>query len=505
MRRPVPYVVLAGLLARALVAALVPLTTDEAYYVDWARHLAPGYLDHPPLVAWLIAGPLAAFGHHTLAVRLPALLLQAATTLLAASLARALAGEAAALVTAVLFQAAPVFAVGGLLVTPDAPLAFAWAGALWAVERAGSRDARWWLAVGVFVGVGALAKLHAGLLGLALAAALLATPDGRRALRTAWPWAGAAAALLVAAPFLLWNARHGWATFAFQAAHGLRGRSFSVGRLAASLAGQAAYVSPVLFALAAAAAWRALRGVRRPAPPPEGARGAPVGAAGGLACTALASTALPLAAFFTLSAAFTPGALPHWTAPAWLSACVLLAVGAAPRGAPAAAPDAGGAARAWGLDAVGALPRPLRAGLLVGGAMTALLLAALPVAPRFVGGPLDELRGWEEAVVEARRIAPGARLATTHWMALGHLGWYAQEPLAYVSDRMAGPSFYAPLPRRRDRPVLIVAPDRLAPPRERLEELVGAPLRERGRFTARAGERAVRSYAFYELDPGDPL
>ncbi len=443
--------VLLGLAARTALAAVVPLTTDEAYYVDWARHLAPGYLDHPPLVAWLIAGPLWLFGHHELAVRLPALLLQSGTTLLAASLARALAGPCAAVALALMLQAAPVFSVGAFLITPDAPLAFGWAGALWAVERAASRGPRWWLAVGLFLGLAALAKLHAGLLGLALLAACLATADGRRALRTPWPWLAAALALLACSPFLLWNARHGWATFAFQASHGLRGRSFSALRLLGSLAGQAGYVSPLLLGLAAAAAWRALRG------PPRA-----------LAPAALAFSALPVVALFALSAAFTPGALPHWTATAWLSALVLLA--------------AAGGAR-------------LRTALLVGGAMTALLLVALPVAPRFVGGPLDELRGWREAVEEARRIAPGARLATTHWMALGHLGWYAQEPLVYVSDRLAGPSLYSPL--RDERPLLVVAPDRLGPDRAELERLLG-PLAERGELAVRYGGRVMRRYRFYE-------
>ena len=444
-------VVLVGLAARAALAAAVPLTTDEAYYVDWARHLAPGYLDHPPLVAWLIAGPLWLFGHHELAVRLPALLLQAGTTLLAASLARRLAGQRAALALALMLQAAPVFSVGAFLVTPDAPLAFGWAGSLWAVERASSRSPRWWLAAGLFLGLAALAKLHAGLLGIALLAAALATVEGRRALRTPWPWLAAALALLVCSPFLRWNAHHGWATFAFQASHGLRGRSFSAQRLLAWLAGQAGYVSPLLLVLAAAASWRALRGIPRALVP-----------------TALAFSALPVAAFFALSAAFTPGALPHWAAPAWLSALVLLA--------------AAGAAR-------------LRAALLVGGVMTALLLAAVPVAPRLVEGPLDELRGWREAVEEARRLAPGERLATTHWMALGHLGWYAQEPLVYVSDRFAGPTLYAP--PRDERPLLVVAPEGLGPDRAGLERLLG-PVVERGELAVRYGGRVVRRYRFYE-------
>jgi len=467
--RTVLLVVGAGLAVRAVLSALVPLTTDEAYYVDWARHLAPGYLDHPPLVAWLIAGPLRLLGHHALAVRLPAILLQAGTTLLAASLARALAGARAGLLAAVMLQAAPVFSLGAVLITPDAPLAFAWAGALWALERALRERVRgpWFLAVGVFVGVGALSKLHAGLLGVALAAALLATRDGRRALATPWPWLGAALALAVASPMLLWNAAHGWPTFVFQARHGMRGRAFSFVRLLASLGGQAAYVSPLLLAAAAAAAWSALtRFVHLPLAGGGPGRG-PAEARPAAIRAALALSALPMAAFFTVSAAFTPGALPHWTAPAWLSAMLLLAAAGS---------------------------RLLRPAVWVGLGMSALLLLALPLAPRFVGSPLDELRGWSDAVREARALAPGARLATTHWMALGHLGWYAEEPLAYVSDRPSAPDFYPPDPD--PRPLLVIAAAGLGPDRAALEALCG-PLQPRGELTARYGGRAIRTYRFY--------
>jgi len=46
-----------GLVAwRLAIAALIPVTQDEAYYFDWARHLAWGYFDHPPGVALLGLG-----------------------------------------------------------------------------------------------------------------------------------------------------------------------------------------------------------------------------------------------------------------------------------------------------------------------------------------------------------------------------------------------------------------------------------------------------------------
>ena len=41
-------------LLRGFAAWKVPLTGDEAYYWEWAKHLALGYADRPPMVAYLI-------------------------------------------------------------------------------------------------------------------------------------------------------------------------------------------------------------------------------------------------------------------------------------------------------------------------------------------------------------------------------------------------------------------------------------------------------------------
>src|SRR4051794_7956816 len=63
--------VVAGLTCvRLLVASMAPLSPDEAYYWVWSRALAPGYLDHPPMVAlWIRAGTALA-GETSLGVRL---------------------------------------------------------------------------------------------------------------------------------------------------------------------------------------------------------------------------------------------------------------------------------------------------------------------------------------------------------------------------------------------------------------------------------------------------
>ncbi len=48
-------ILLAGTVVRLVMASLVPLTNDEAYYWEWSRRLAAGYFDHPPAIAWLVA------------------------------------------------------------------------------------------------------------------------------------------------------------------------------------------------------------------------------------------------------------------------------------------------------------------------------------------------------------------------------------------------------------------------------------------------------------------
>src|SRR5580698_10446704 len=62
---------LAGLtVVRLCLASFAPLAPDEAYYWVWSRALAPGYVDHPPMVALWIRAGTALFGQTAIGVRL---------------------------------------------------------------------------------------------------------------------------------------------------------------------------------------------------------------------------------------------------------------------------------------------------------------------------------------------------------------------------------------------------------------------------------------------------
>ena len=126
-------------LLRLAMAAVVPLSPDEAYYWVWSHALAPGYPDHPPMVAlWIRAGTALA-GQGALGVRLLGPFSAAlGSVLLADAAERLLPGRRAGIVAAALLNATLLFGVGAVVMTPDTPLLFFWTACLWALAHIAS-------------------------------------------------------------------------------------------------------------------------------------------------------------------------------------------------------------------------------------------------------------------------------------------------------------------------------------------------------------------------------
>jgi dolichol-phosphate mannosyltransferase len=230
-----------GIIAYAFALRLVylgsvELLPEEAYYWNYSRHLDIGYLDHPPMVAWLIRVGTAAFGQSQFGVRVGAVCCGVITSVFTYRLTRNLFGETSALLALVLAQALPFFFLSGLLMTPDAPLTAAWAASLYYLERAlvAGRSEAWW-GVGLALGIGALSKYSIGLLVPVTLAFML---WDRKSRRWWWRWEPYLASLLafaVFSPVILWNAQHEWASFAFQTSRRLaEAPRFALHKLVAS-------------------------------------------------------------------------------------------------------------------------------------------------------------------------------------------------------------------------------------------------------------------------------
>jgi dolichol-phosphate mannosyltransferase len=207
---------------RLLYGSVMDLIPEEAYYWNYAQHLDYGYLDHPPMVAWLIRLSTMLLGNSELAVRLPAMLCWFGSAVFLWKSTELLFNRTTAFVALALLACLPVFLLTGLYTTPDAFLYMFWIGCVYFIQCAVLLDRRKaWYAVGIFLGLGLLSKYTMGLLGLSLLSFLLFDRRGRTWLRRSEPYLAGLIALVIFSPVILWNAQHGWASFLFQSSHRL--------------------------------------------------------------------------------------------------------------------------------------------------------------------------------------------------------------------------------------------------------------------------------------------
>ena len=290
----------------------VNLIPEEAYYWNYAQHLDLAYLDHPPMVAWVIWLGTELFGNTEFGVRLGAYLCWSVAAVFSFRLARNLYGDAAAFANVLLFATLPYFFAMGMIMTPDAPLLAAWAATLYFLERAllaGQRPA--WLYVGMSVGLGLLSKYTIALLGLATLVFLAFDTRSRAWFRRPEPFAAVLIAAAIFSPVVLWNAEHDWASFMFQGPHRIAVQTeFSLFRL---LSAMLLFLTPVGFAIALNALVQRIRKVAGQMPQPMDR----------MSLFVAIFTLVPLSVFLFFSL-FHAVKL-NWTGPLWLALLPLLA------------------------------------------------------------------------------------------------------------------------------------------------------------------------------------
>ncbi len=205
------------LVLRIVYQGSIDVLPQEAYYWNYAQHPAMGYLDHPPMVAWLIWLGTSVFGDSEFGVRIGATMCWLATAFFVFRFTHNLFGRTPAFFALLLLSVLPFFFAIGAVMTPDAPLTAAWAGALYFLERAliGNRK-KAWLGAGLCTGLGMLSKYTIALLGPATVVFLIIHPESRRWFFSKWPYLGAILAAVLFSPVILWNATNDWASFAFQ-------------------------------------------------------------------------------------------------------------------------------------------------------------------------------------------------------------------------------------------------------------------------------------------------
>jgi hypothetical protein len=186
---------------------------DELYYLACSDHLAFGYVDFAPLIAWLASGSRLIFGDSLHAIRLLPALAFGAEVALTGFLTRELGGRKWAIFLAcVCVLLAPTILGNGTRLAMNALEPLFWMGCLFVLLAAvNRRQLPLLLYCGVLLGFGLLNKHSTVFFLAALIVGLALTPE-RRLFASKWFWAAAAVAILIALPNVIWQYAHHFPT-----------------------------------------------------------------------------------------------------------------------------------------------------------------------------------------------------------------------------------------------------------------------------------------------------
>ncbi|HEY3084156.1 MAG TPA: glycosyltransferase family 39 protein [Candidatus Dormibacteraeota bacterium] len=220
-------VVLFGAAAVGVIAlhlatnATLGFHTDELYYLTCGLHPALGYVDFPPVVPLLGRLETGLLGVSPWTLRVLPSLLGGFLVVLSGLYARRLGGSLLIQALALLSAIAAPFLLGSNWVFQTVTFdQLTWMVAMyWFLCLVKDRLPRYWIYLGITLGIGLEVKYTIVGLILGIGIAVLLTPSLRMAVRTRYPWIGVGIALLIWAPNLAWQAVNGFPTLVYVANH----------------------------------------------------------------------------------------------------------------------------------------------------------------------------------------------------------------------------------------------------------------------------------------------
>ena len=234
------FALLATLAIKLILAWIIPMSGDEAYFIVWAKHPDFGYYDHPPMIGWILH-LLLQLGSSEVVLRLPAILL---TTLVGIGIYQLLKpnDEAKAALVAILYLVSPLNVINILITNDTLLILFAFLSAA-ALFKALQKDGFAWYGLsGALHGMAFLSKYFAVLLGLGYLAYFIFSGKSRQKTQ------GAILLFLAAAPFVLvnlyWNYTHCWDNILFNIYTRNEGEQLSLGKVAIFLGTQVYLMTP---------------------------------------------------------------------------------------------------------------------------------------------------------------------------------------------------------------------------------------------------------------------
>jgi len=250
------FAVCAVLLFKVFLSAALELHPDEAYYWLWARHLALGYYDHSPMVAYFIK-LTTLFSDGEFFVRFSSLIVTVVLSVFVWKFAKRLFGETVASASVISVNTLPLMMVASVIITPDTPVFLFYSLSVYFLYRLSETgEIKYWYITGLFFGLSMLSKYTAVLFLPCLLIYMIA------AKKLCWFksvhfYMMFLTSFIVFLPVVIWNSQNGWISFTYQLNHGLYNQKLNFGYIFEYLGAQCLVAGPFIFISGLFAAFKA--------------------------------------------------------------------------------------------------------------------------------------------------------------------------------------------------------------------------------------------------------
>ena len=213
-------------LIRVVFISNTLLVDDEAYYAMYARHLSWGYIDHGPVVAFIIWF-FTLVHESSFTVRIGSVFLMTLTSFIVFYYGKYLVTFKTALAMSLLVSANLLFHTNSIIITPDAPLAFFTINAIIFYYLAYFKNEKFIYIGGIMIGFAVLSKVSALFPAIGIFLFPFLAKDMRHWIRNIHFYGSFILSFIIFLPFVIWNLQNEFAFVKYQGSHILEGGGLS--------------------------------------------------------------------------------------------------------------------------------------------------------------------------------------------------------------------------------------------------------------------------------------
>ena len=194
------------------------LVDDEAYYAMYARHLSWGYIDHGPVVAFVIWFFTRLF-ESSFTVRLGSVVMMTSLTYLLYFFGKKFFNQVTALTLSLLVAANLLFHTNSIIITPDVPLAFFSITSILFYYIAYFKNENFIYLGGMMLGLAILSKVSALFPAIGIVLFPIIIKEKRYWLKNIHYYGSFLLSFALFIPFVVWNFQNDMAFVRYQGSH----------------------------------------------------------------------------------------------------------------------------------------------------------------------------------------------------------------------------------------------------------------------------------------------